>query len=111
MLADHETFSNQVSRHLSVPNGMDPPEHTRFRRVVERYFSGERIAAFEPQCRTLAARLARALRGDAPVELRERLARARSRGRGAVRVPGLAGHARTGARRLGRRESAGDPGW
>jgi cytochrome P450 len=27
-LHDHETFSNAVSQHLSVPNGMDLPEHT-----------------------------------------------------------------------------------
>jgi cytochrome P450 len=32
VLNDHDTFSNAVSSHLSVPNGMDPPEHTRYRR-------------------------------------------------------------------------------
>jgi cytochrome P450 len=32
ILDDHETFSNVVSAHLSVPSGMDPPEHTPFRR-------------------------------------------------------------------------------
>lgn len=35
---DHETFSSEVSRHRSVPNGMDPPGHTKYRRIVERYF-------------------------------------------------------------------------
>ena len=27
VLRDHATFSSVVSRHLSVPSGMDPPEH------------------------------------------------------------------------------------
>ena len=35
VLSDHETFSNAVSQHLSVPNGMDPPEHTEYRRILE----------------------------------------------------------------------------
>ncbi|WP_234275136.1 cytochrome P450 [Billgrantia zhangzhouensis] len=54
VLTDHETFSNAASRHLSVPNAMDPPEHTRFRRLVEPYFSPEAMALFEPQCREIA---------------------------------------------------------
>src|SRR5690554_6174230 len=41
VLEDHETFSNSASRHLSVPNAMDPPEHTRFRRIIEPYFRSE----------------------------------------------------------------------
>jgi cytochrome P450 len=51
VLLDHETFSNAVSQHLSVPNGMDPPEHTVYRKIIEPYFSAERMAAFEPVCR------------------------------------------------------------
>lgn len=42
ILADHETFSNAVSQHLSVPNGMDPPEHTPYRKIIESYFSQSR---------------------------------------------------------------------
>ncbi|MFO1301611.1 MAG: cytochrome P450 [Burkholderiaceae bacterium] len=57
VLHDHETFSSAVSRHLSVPNGMDPPEHTVYRRVVEPYFSATRVDAFEPSCRQIAADL------------------------------------------------------
>ncbi len=53
-LLDHETFSNAVSQHLSVPNGMDPPEHTVYRRIIEPYFSNERMQAFEPVCRKVA---------------------------------------------------------
>lgn len=55
VINDHETFSNVVSRHLSVPNGMDPPEHTAYRRIVVKYFSTERLSAFEPVCREIVA--------------------------------------------------------
>lgn len=60
-LEDHATFSNAVSAYPAVPNGMDPPEHTPFRRLIEPYFGPEAIAAFEPACRritdSIAARL------------------------------------------------------
>lgn len=58
VLHDHATFSNAVSRHLSVPNGMDPPEHTEYRCLIEPYFSPARMQAFEPQCRRIASHLA-----------------------------------------------------
>jgi cytochrome P450 len=57
VLLDHDTFSNAVSQHLSVPNGMDQPEHTPYRRIIEPYFSEPRMAAFEPVCRRIAANL------------------------------------------------------
>ena len=57
VLKDHQTFSNAVSRHISVPNGMDSPEHTVYRALIEPYFSAERMAAFEPVCRQIAANL------------------------------------------------------
>lgn len=57
ILDDHRSFSSAVSQHLSVPNGMDPPEHTAYRRMIERYFVPDRIAAFEPNCRQIAEEL------------------------------------------------------
>lgn len=57
ILHDPETFSNTVSQHLSVPNGMDPPEHSAYRRIIEPYFSPERMTAFEPVCREIARNL------------------------------------------------------
>ena len=57
VLNDHHTFSNAVSQHLSVPNGMDPPDHTEYRRIIEPYFIPRRMAAFEPACRNIAANL------------------------------------------------------
>jgi cytochrome P450 len=56
-LLDHDTFSNAVSQHLTVPNGMDPPEHTAYRPIIERYFSEPRMRSFEPTCRELVKRL------------------------------------------------------
>ncbi len=69
---DHETFSNVVSDRLVVPNGMDPPEHTAWRPVVEKYFTQDRVDAFEPVCRAIAAELTAAAAGR--VELMDALA-------------------------------------
>lgn len=65
-LEDAETFSNAASNHLSIPNAMDPPEHTPYRRIVDRYFTPDRMTAFEPVCRSIAEALVAALpRGEA----------------------------------------------
>ena len=64
ILHDPETFSNAVSSHLNVPNGMDPPLHTDFRRIIDRYFTAELVAAFEPRCRDIADELVAALPRD-----------------------------------------------
>ncbi|NAW34403.1 cytochrome P450 [Halomonas alimentaria] len=68
VLEDHETFSNAASRHLSVPNAMDPPEHTRFRRLIEPYFGPEAMAEFAPQCRAIAEAVVDRLPADGEVE-------------------------------------------
>lgn len=69
VLRDHDTFSNAVSDHLSVPNGMDRPEHTAYRGIVERYFTDERMRAFEPLCRRNAADLVQNVLQKHQVEL------------------------------------------
>lgn len=74
-LLDHKTFSNAVSQHLSVPNGMDPPEHTPYRRIIEPYFSAERMEAFAPVCRSIATKLVRGLSESGDVECVGELAR------------------------------------
>ena len=68
VLEDHDTFSNAASRHLSVPNAMDPPEHTHFRRLIEPYFGPEAMAEFAPQCRAIAERVVARLPDDGEVE-------------------------------------------
>ena len=74
VLDDHRTFSNAVSSRLSVPNGIDPPEHTAYRKIIEPYFGPERMQAFEPVCREIAARLASGLPAGGEVELMGELA-------------------------------------
>lgn len=69
VLHDHETFSNSVSRHLSVPNGMDPPEHNGYRRIIEPYFAPDRVNAFEPACREIVVTLVRNALAKGEVEL------------------------------------------
>ena len=61
VLADPDTFSNVVSRRLTVPNGMDPPEHTAYRALNDPYFTPDRMTAFEPECRRIARDLVAAL--------------------------------------------------
>ena len=68
VLLDPETFSSAVSQHLSVPGGMDPPEHTAYRRIIESYFSVKRMEAFEPVCREIAVRLVQGLSARKKVE-------------------------------------------
>ncbi|MDI1274493.1 cytochrome P450 [Polaromonas sp.] len=69
VLNDPITFSSVVSRNLSVPNGMDPPEHGQYRRLIEPYFAPHAMQTFEPQCRSLAADLVRSLQGRAGLDL------------------------------------------
>ena len=68
VILDHETFSSAVSQHLSVPSGMDQPEHTVYRRIIEPYFSAERMMAFEPVCRKLVMEHMRDLSACAEME-------------------------------------------
>ncbi|MGA8045521.1 MAG: cytochrome P450 [Dermatophilaceae bacterium] len=51
---DPVTFSSAASAFRSVPNTLDPPEHGRFRAVVDRFFTPERMAALEPVVRRIA---------------------------------------------------------
>lgn len=70
---DHETYRNLVSRHLSVPNGMDPPEHTAYRRLIEPYFSSGPIARFEPVCNGIATDLVASVPRGRPIEVMDTL--------------------------------------
>ncbi|WNK19808.1 cytochrome P450 [Halomonas piscis] len=68
VLEDHVTFSNAASRHLSVPNAMDPPEHTGFRRIIEPYFNKAAMDEFSPRCRAIAEGVVERLPHDGEVE-------------------------------------------
>ena len=67
VIHDSAIFSNAVSQHLTVPAGMDAPEHTIYRRVIDPYFAPERMDAFEPICREIASELVRNARGESEV--------------------------------------------
>ncbi|MEP7282733.1 MAG: cytochrome P450 [Rubrivivax sp.] len=69
VLQDAETFSNAASNHLSIPNAMDPPEHTPYRQIVERYFGAEQMAAFEPVCQRITDALVSGQRRGEAFEL------------------------------------------
>lgn len=57
VLQHPEIFSSAVSSHLSVPSGMDPPEHTAYRKIVEEYFTPRYVKPFESTCQQIAANL------------------------------------------------------
>ena len=69
VLHDHDTFRNHVSQHVSVPNGMDPPEHTPYRRLIEPYFAAEPMARFEPVCDSIATDLVATIPRGRPIEV------------------------------------------
>ncbi len=69
ILMDPQTFSSQASRFVSVPNSMDPPEHTAYRQVIEPYFNAQRMAEFEPVCRRICSELVAALPRDGQTEI------------------------------------------
>lgn len=68
VLDDPVTFSSK-SRHLAVPNGMDPPEHARSRAALAPIFADEPMSALESRCRGIAAELARAMASAGTAEL------------------------------------------
>lgn len=68
-LEDHHGFSSAVSSHLSVPSGMDPPQHTTYRRLIERQFTPALVSAFEPLCRMISAELVSSLPRGKQIDL------------------------------------------
>jgi len=60
VLADPATYSS-ASKHRAVPNGMDPPDHTPYRRLLEPYFQPQQMTVIEPTCRRIAVDLVQAL--------------------------------------------------
>ncbi len=68
ILDDPVTFSSH-SRHLAIPNGMDPPEHTQYRALIEPFFTTAAIAQSEPACRSIASELIDPLVGRRDVDV------------------------------------------
>jgi len=74
ILHDPKTFSNRVSRHISVPNGMDPPEHDVYRDLINPYFSEQAVLAFAPTCQDIAKRYARLISDHRDVDFKAEFA-------------------------------------
>ena len=66
--SDPVTFSSAASAHRMVPNSLDPPEHTAFRAVIDRFFTPERMAMIEPCIRRIASEIVGALPRGATVD-------------------------------------------
>ncbi len=54
----HPEIYRSGSPHRAIPNGMDPPEHTRYRDALVPFFDADQMVEFEPRCRAIAAQLA-----------------------------------------------------
>lgn len=74
VLLDPETFGSAVSNHLSVPNAMDPPEHTPYRRMIEQYFAPDKMDAFAPGGQAIAEELITTACSNQSVEIMQELA-------------------------------------
>lgn len=73
VLADPQTYSN-VSRFLAIPNGIDPPDHGRYREALAPNFDQEPMAKLEPRARAIAAELLAPLSGGGELEFIEAFA-------------------------------------
>lgn len=51
---DPQTFSSRVTTRRAIPNSLDGEEHAAYRAVVDRFFTPERVAREEGQCRAHA---------------------------------------------------------
>lgn len=65
---DPAVFSSAVSSHLQIPNGLDGAEHTAFRRLVDPFFTPDRMAAFAPRLQEVARDLVASLDGRADID-------------------------------------------
>lgn len=64
-----ELFSNVVSQHLNVPNGMDGEEHRVYRDLIEPFFDTSQVAAFQPRLQQLIEGLITPLTPNQPIEV------------------------------------------
>lgn len=57
-----------------VPIAFDPPQHTRYRRILHPFFSPRKVASWEPAVRALAGELVDSLAGRGECDLVTELA-------------------------------------
>ena len=75
VLLDPDTYSSAVSRFPSVPNGMDLPEHTPFRAIVDTFYSPKYMEGFEHVCRRIVRNLIAQIPRDQEVDFMDVFAR------------------------------------
>ncbi|WP_248281547.1 cytochrome P450 [Aromatoleum petrolei] len=63
-----DRFSNAVSSHLQIPNGMDSDEHTAYRDALDRFLTPDALAPFHERFRRVAADLVASLPRDVAVD-------------------------------------------
>ena len=56
LLADTTTFSN-ASQYMAIPNGIDPPDHSRYREALDSNFEQQEMGRIEPLARSIAVAL------------------------------------------------------
>jgi cytochrome P450 len=66
--SDPATFSSAASAFRAVPNTLDPPEHARYRAVIDEFFSPARMRALEPTLRAVAREVVQGLPRGRAVE-------------------------------------------
>lgn len=74
---DPDTFSNAVSRHLQVPNGLDGAAHAQMRVLLDPFMDAGAVAELTPRLQAIAADLVASVSGgpfDAVAELGARFA-------------------------------------
>ncbi len=65
---DPETFSSAVGNHLQIPNGLDGTEHSKFRTLIDKYLTTERVKELEPVVAKLADDVVAALPRDTEID-------------------------------------------
>ena len=88
-VTDDATFSSSVSVHVAVPNGMDAPEHTAFRAVVDRSFTLTSCRRSRRRCRRSPQTNSALLFAQTEIEVMSAIAEPSQPGRS---VPTSAGH-------------------
>ena len=66
--ADPNTFSSAASAYRTVPNSLDPPEHTAFRALIDPFFTPERMRTLEHRIRRIAEEIVGEVQRGATVD-------------------------------------------
>lgn len=66
---DPTTFSSAASAHRTVPNSLDPPEHTAFRAIIDQFFTpvpSPQASSWRPATSRFEKRIRSAAGGECP---------------------------------------------